>query len=89
MVRRYLRAVIGGDGAAAAALLDASANRVSETTTLDASAKIASVHTRATGPNSAHVEADVTTSSGTYFASYDVAKTANGPKITQHELIKP
>jgi hypothetical protein len=86
-VRRYLEAVIGGDTASAGAML-ASGGTVKEAAVLDASAHITSVHVTRSDASGAFVEADITTSRGSFVATFHVTTAANGGTIDQHDYIK-
>jgi hypothetical protein len=88
-VRRYLSAVIAGNTERASGYLGPGAGTGDEPSMLDRSAAITAVHARSTSPTTAHVEVDLSSSKGALFATYDVTQTPAGPRITNHEIIKP
>ncbi len=88
-VRSYLTAVIAGNTERAAGYLASDAGTGDEPAMLDHGAAITAIHSRSTGATTAHVEVDLSSSKGPLFATYDVTQTVSGPRITNHEIIKP
>jgi hypothetical protein len=89
-VRRYLSDLIAGNENAAYAELGRSpgSGGLSEEAFIDRGTRITSIRTASGDANGATVEVELTSSRGTYFATYHVTNGPNGPVIDQHDYIK-
>jgi hypothetical protein len=91
-VRRYLGALIAGNENAAYAELGKTPGEpgasLPEEAFIDRGTRITSMRTASTDPNGATVEVELTSSRGSYFATYHVTNGPNGPFIDQHDYIK-
>ena len=93
-MRTYLTALIDGDERTAYEQLGVSPGDPSasldEERFLDHSARITDIRVRSTGARSVTVDADVATSRGTFFTTFDVAEDSGGAAIIKtHESIQP
>ncbi|HEY0615386.1 MAG TPA: hypothetical protein VGC96_12120 [Candidatus Elarobacter sp.] len=91
-VRRYLSSLIAGNESGAYAELgrapgEPGAN-LSEEAFIDRGTRITSMRTTSTDANGATVEVELTSSRGSYFATYHVTNGPGGPVIDQHDYIK-
>jgi len=91
-VRRYITALVHGNESAAYAALGASPGdpnaRLSEEAFVDPGTRIVSMRTNAADASGATVEVELSSSRGTYFATYHVRSGPNGPVIDQHDYIR-
>jgi hypothetical protein len=89
-VRRYLSDLIAGNENAAYAELGKypGSGGLSEEAIIDRGTRITSVRTTNSDANGATVEVELTSSRGSYFATYHVTNGPNGPVIDQHDYIK-
>ena len=89
-VRRYLSDLIAGNENAAYAELGKppGSGGLSEEAIVDRGTRITSVRTTSSDGNGATVEVELTSSRGSYFATYHVTNSPNGPVIDQHDYIK-
>jgi hypothetical protein len=89
-VRRYLSDLIAGNENAAYAELGKSPGDggLSEEAFIDRGTRITSVRTTNSDGNGATVEVGLTSSRGSYYATYHVTNGPNGPVIDQHDYIK-
>ncbi len=91
-VRRYINALVNGNESAAYAALGASPGdpnaRLSEEAFVDHGTRIVSLRTNASDPSGATVEVELSSTRGTYFATYHVRSGPNGPVIDQHDYIR-
>lgn len=92
LVRRYLDALIAGNESAAYAALGGTAAdrnlQLKEEAFLDKDARVTSLHTRRTEAGGTTVDAEISSASGTYTATFHVTTGPNGPYIDQHDYIK-
>ena len=91
-VRRYLSSLIAGNQNAAYAELgkapgDPGAS-LSEEAFIDRGTRIISMRTTASDASGATVEVELSTSRGSYYATYHVINGPGGPVIDQHDYIK-
>jgi hypothetical protein len=89
-VRRYLSDLIAGNENAAYAELGKSPGDggLAEEAFIDRGTRITSVRTTNSDGNGATVEVGLTSSRGSYYATYHVTNGPNGPVIDQHDYIK-
>ena len=91
-VRGYLDDIIAGNERAAYAALGhpngGGGAELTEEAFLDRTARIVSLRTTGVDASGATVGAQITTESGTYYATYHVTNGPNGPVIDQHDYIK-
>lgn len=89
-VRRYLSDLIAGNEAAAYAELGKSPGDggLAEEAFIDRGTRITSIRTTSSDANGATVEVGLTSSRGSYYATYHVTNGPNGPVIDQHDYIK-
>ena len=89
-VRRYLTDLIAGNENAAYAELGKppGSGGLSEEAFIDRGTRITSVRTTSSDANGATVEVGLTSSSGSYYATYHVTNGPSGPVIDQHDYIK-
>lgn len=91
-VRRYLDALIAGNENAAYAELGRSRGEpgasLSEEAFIDRGTRITSMRTTSSDATGATVEVELSSSRGSYFATYHVTNGPNGPVIDQHDYIK-
>ncbi len=91
-VRRYLNALVSGNESAAYAALGAAPGdpnaRLSEEAFVDHGTHIVSMRTNASDPTGATVEVELSSTRGTYYATYHVRNGPNGPVIDQHDYIR-
>ncbi|GAC1579310.1 MAG: hypothetical protein NVS3B7_13280 [Candidatus Elarobacter sp.] len=89
-VRRYIADLIAGNENAAYAELGKSPGDggLPEAAFVDRGTRIASIRTSASDANGATVEVELTSSHGTYYATYHVTNGPNGAVIDQHDYIK-
>lgn len=89
-VRRYLSDLIAGNENAAYAELGKSPGEggLSEEAFIDRGTRITSIRTTNSDANGATVEVSLTSSRGSYFATYHVTNGPSGPVIDQHDYIK-
>jgi hypothetical protein len=91
-VRRYLVALINGNESGAYAALGGSSGdrglSLKEETFVDKDTRITSIRTTKSDASGATVEVEISSTRGTYFATYHVATGANGTIIDQHDYIK-
>ncbi|MBV9647567.1 MAG: hypothetical protein JO043_08895 [Candidatus Eremiobacteraeota bacterium] len=92
-VRTYLQALIAGDESTASSQLLAnagtSAAQLSERNILDSSSRIVNLDGRATSNNTASVDADIQTSTGLYYAHYELRRLDTGiVLIREHTYVK-
>jgi hypothetical protein len=91
-VRRYLDALIAGNENAAYAALGKGPGEpgasLSEEAFIDRGTRITSMRTTSSDPTGATVEVELSSSRGSYFATYHVTNGPNGPVIDQHDYIK-
>jgi|GEM_PF-706431 len=89
-VRRYLSDLIAGNENAAYAELGKppGSGGLSEEAFIDRGTRITSVRTTTGDANGATVEVELTSSRGSYFATYHVTNGPSGPVIDQHDYIK-
>lgn len=89
-VRRYLSDLIAGNENAAYAELGKSPGEggLSEEAFIDRGTRITSIRTTNSDGSGATVEVGLTSSRGSYYATYHVTNGPNGPVIDQHDYIK-
>jgi hypothetical protein len=89
-VRRYLSDLIAGNENAAYAELGKSPGDggLSEEAFIDRGTRITSIRTTSSDANGATVEVGLTSSRGSYYATYHVTNGPSGPVIDQHDYIK-
>ena len=89
-VRRYLSDLIAGNENAAYAELGRppGSGGLSEEAFIDRGTRITSMRTTSSDANGATVEVELTSSRGSYFATYHVTNGPSGPIIDQHDYIK-
>jgi hypothetical protein len=91
-VRRYLTSLIAGNESAAYAELGKAPGEpgaaLSEEAFIDRGTRITSMRTTASDANGATVEVELSSSRGSYFATYHVSNGPGGPVIDQHDYIK-
>ena len=89
-VRRYLADLIAGNENAAYAELGKSPGEggLTEEAFIDRGTRITSIRTTHADASGATVEVELTSSRGTYYATYHVVNGPNGPVIDQHDYIK-
>jgi hypothetical protein len=92
LVRRYIQNLIAGDETAAyAALGGTSSDRnldLKEEAFLDKDARLTSIRVSRSDASGVTIDADITSGSGSYVATFRVANGPNGPTIAQHDFIK-
>ena len=92
LVRRYIQILIAGDEASAyAALGGTSSDRnleLKEEAFLDKDARITAIRVNHSDAAGVTIDADITSDSGSYRATFRVVTSANGPTITEHDFIK-
>jgi hypothetical protein len=92
LVRRYIQSLIGGDEAGAyAALGGTSSDRsldLKEEAFLGKDARITAMRVSRADAAGETIDADITSGSGSYVATYRVTNGPGGPTITQHDFIK-
>ena len=89
-MRRYLADLIAGNENAAYAELGKSPGEggLTEEAFIDRGTRITSVRTTHSDASGATVEVELTSSRGTYYATYHVVNGPNGAVIDQHDYIK-
>jgi hypothetical protein len=92
LVRRYIQSLIAGDEAGAyTALGGTSSDRsldLKEEAFLTKDARITAMRVSRADAAGETIDADITSGSGSYVATYRVMTGPNGPTITQHDFIK-